>query len=180
MTLIKLSKFLSRCFGRFRIVCIKIAYGEGVVWGKGSVVLGSQFKFGHSIGGRLVFAGNALIRDYVTIRAREADVVLGENVFINSYTSITARVGVVIGTGTMIGEGVRIYDHDHVVEKGRGVSPSEFKLGAVHIGSNVWIGSGAIILRGSVIGDGAVVGAGSLIKGAVPAGAVIYRLRDMV
>lgn len=45
--------------------------------------------------------------------------------------------------------------------------------GDVVIGNSVWIGLGAIILPGARIGDGVIVGAGAVVRGTIPAYAVV-------
>lgn len=125
----------------------------------------------------LMLGGKGVIRDYVTVRVSGGTLSIGQNFFINSYSSFTTKCRIEIGENCLIGEGVRIYDHDHAIGPAGG-SETHFKTAPVIIGKNVWIGSGVVILRGSTIGDGAVIGAGSLIKGKVPAGAVVYRKRD--
>ncbi|GFE48628.1 hypothetical protein So717_03810 [Roseobacter cerasinus] len=43
----------------------------------------------------------------------------------------------------------------------------------VKIGKDVWIGAGAVVLMGSCVGDGAIVGANAVVRGKVPAGAIV-------
>lgn len=99
----------------------------------------------------------------------------GANVFVNSYTSFNVRDRLNIGSGTLIGEGVRIYDHDHQFrDGGRLISQSGFLTAPVMIGQNVWIGSNAIVLGGVTIGDGAVIAAGAVVSKDVPADCLYF------
>lgn len=111
-------------------------------------------------------------RNFVSINV-SGSLSIGNNVFVNSYTSINVRQSLQIGNRTILGEGVRIYDHDHRIRDSHGhavsVSKSGFDCSSVVIGDDVWIGSNAVILRGSKIGDGAVIAAGAVVKGIVPA-----------
>lgn len=70
-----------------------------------------------------------------------------------------------IGDNTIIGYNTTILAHEYLLK--------EYRLGYVHIGSNVMIGANSTILPGVVIGDGAVVGAGSVVHKDVEAGAFV-------
>jgi acetyltransferase-like isoleucine patch superfamily enzyme len=93
----------------------------------------------------------------------------GQGVFVNSYTSFNARDSIFIDEGTLIGEGVRFYDHDHDFRHPiLPVSQSGFNVTKIHVGKHVWIGANVIILRGVTIGDGAVVAAGAVVSRDIP------------
>lgn len=95
---------------------------------------------------------------------------MGGNVFVNAYTSLNVREALLIGSGTLIGEGVRFYDHDHDFRDAlRPIAQSGFKNTPIKIGCKVWLGSNSIILRGVTIGDGAVVAAGAIVSQNIPA-----------
>lgn len=104
---------------------------------------------------------------------------IGENVFINDGCRFNAREKIQIGKGTIFGQNVMIYDHDHNY---RDLSQmrNDFLVEKITIGENVWIGSNVIILRGSTVGDGAVIGAGTIIKGDIPPNTMVYNSRELV
>lgn len=97
---------------------------------------------------------------------------IGKNVFMNDGCKITVRQKVNIGDGTIIGQNVLIYDHDHDYKQKN--MRNNFLKSEVIIGKEVWIGSGAIILKGVHIGDKAVIAAGSIVISDVPPFAVYY------
>ena len=100
---------------------------------------------------------------------------IGDNVFVNSYTSFNVRERLNIGSGTLIGEGVRFYDHDHNFRHPElEVSRSGFKSAPISIGQDAWIGSNAVILCGVSVGDGAVIAAGAVVSRNVPARHLYY------
>jgi acetyltransferase-like isoleucine patch superfamily enzyme len=100
---------------------------------------------------------------------------IGDKVFVNSYTSFNVRDRLDIGSGTLFGEGVRIYDHDHRFRAASlPISHAGFVQAPVRIGRDVWIGSNAIILRGVNIGDSAVIAAGAVVSRDVPADHIYY------
>lgn len=70
-----------------------------------------------------------------------------------------------VGTNSVIGYNTTILAHEYLIK--------EFRLGNVHIGSEVMIGANSTILPGITIGDGAIVSAGTLVHKDVPAGTFV-------
>lgn len=70
-----------------------------------------------------------------------------------------------IGSNSIIGYNTTILAHEYLVH--------EYRLGEVHIGSNVMIGANSIILPGVTIGDHAVIGAGTVVHKDVAAGSFV-------
>lgn len=113
---------------------------------------GGVFKMGEEV----------YIRENVIINCTGGSVIINDNVFINDMVCLNSRDKISIGKGTVIGQGVKIYDHDHDF---RHNMQNDFVSSPVEIQKNVWIGSDVIILRGSIIGEKSVLGAASLVKG---------------
>ncbi|MDP0507262.1 MAG: acyltransferase [Fusobacterium sp. JB019] len=100
---------------------------------------------------------------------------MGENTFINTNTTINCREQVKIGKNCLFGEGVRIYDHDHVFYlSDKLVERNKFKTKSILIGNNCWIGANAIILKGIKIGDNSVIGAGTIVTKDVPKNTIFH------
>ena len=124
----------------------RLLYGKRISWGAGTT-----FRSGF----HLMIEGQWQVR-------------IGDHCFFNHDCSINCLDQVEIGTGTICGEGVRIYDHNHrfsdattpIKEQGYVTSP-------VQIGSHCWIGSNVVILRRARIGDHCVIGAGCVVNGIV-------------
>jgi acetyltransferase-like isoleucine patch superfamily enzyme len=70
-----------------------------------------------------------------------------------------------IGSNSIIGYNTTILAHEYLVH--------EYRLGEVHIGSNVMIGANSIILPGVTIGDHAIIGAGTVVHKDVAAGSFV-------
>jgi acetyltransferase-like isoleucine patch superfamily enzyme len=70
-----------------------------------------------------------------------------------------------VGTNSVIGYNTTILAHEYLIK--------EFRLGDVHIGSEVMIGANTTILPGISIGDGAIVSAGTLVHKDVPEGSFV-------
>lgn len=107
------------------------------------------------------------VRTGVVFRISGGNLLIGKNVFMNDGCKITSRGRVEIGEGTIMGQNVLIYDHDHDYKSDD--MKKNYVVDEVIIGKNVWIGSGVIILKGVHIGDGAVIAAGSIVTKDVPA-----------
>lgn len=93
---------------------------------------------------------------------------VGDNVFINRDVSMICHEKIKIGSNTLIGESVKIYDHNHRFRNSDLISSQGFSSAPVIIGDNVWIGSNAVILKGVNIGNNSVVSAGSIVKVNIP------------
>ncbi len=102
-----------------------------------------------------------------------AEVMIGNNVFINDGCSINSRKSVVIGDDTIIGEGVKIYDHNHRFNKQTQKARQGFSVASVKIGSNCWIGSNVVVLKGVHIGDNTVIGAGVVLDKSVGSNEIV-------
>jgi acetyltransferase-like isoleucine patch superfamily enzyme len=69
-----------------------------------------------------------------------------------------------IGDNTIIGENVKVYDHDHTISDQYVVKHNEFKCISVSIGKGCWIGTNVVILKGVNIADNVIVGAGVVVS----------------
>lgn len=96
---------------------------------------------------------------------------IGDGVFINYGTLISAHTRVRIGQNVMVGNYAIISDTEI---PGIGDPPGAplMEARAVDIGNNAWLAARVTVLPGSHIGAGAVIAAGSVVSGDIPAGAV--------
>lgn len=105
---------------------------------------------------------------------------LGDGVSLGALNRIVCHEQIEIGSNTMFAPNVMLYDHDHVIEKGKGAKRREYKTAPILIGENCWIGAGVIILKGTQIGDNCVIGAGCVLKGTFESGSVVTQKRETV
>jgi acetyltransferase-like isoleucine patch superfamily enzyme len=95
---------------------------------------------------------------------------IGDKVFINYGTSISAHNLVQIGAGSAIGQYAIILDCDFhtpgLLDDGHG-TPAP-----IVIEENVWLGARVTVLKGVTIGRGSVVAAGSVVNKSLPAGVI--------
>lgn len=132
----------------------------------------------HHKGKCKVGCGVRIDRYAEVIVVENASFELGDNVGIGPSNRIICRDHIEIGSNTILGPNVLLYDHDHLFTSDMGVNRREYKTSEIKIGSNCWIGANTIILRGTHIDDNCVIGAGSVIKGDYAKGSKIIQKRE--
>ena len=130
-------------------------------------------------GGRLEIGKGFKMRDCAKLRVRKnARLIIGSNVSINSNNIIACRDTIVIGDNVELSPNVQIYDHDHDFRVEGGLKSKKYKTGPIVIGNNVWIGANTVILRGVSIGDCSVVAAGSVVTKNIPKNTTFVQKRE--
>ncbi|WP_209298151.1 acyltransferase [Aeromonas jandaei] len=108
--------------------------------------------------------GNISARKNLNIFVSNGTLLFGTGCFINNNCSFNCLEGIFIGDNTIFGEGVKVYDHDHLIDCEYNVSKDKFVTSSIHIGGGCWIGSNTIILKGVTIVDNVIVGANSIVN----------------
>jgi len=99
---------------------------------------------------------------------------ISHGVFFNNYCTVAARTSVTIGEGTVFGENVKIYDHNHCYkETMRSIKVQGYTSAPITIGRHCWIASNVVILKGVTIGDNCVIGAGCVVSGDIPSKSLV-------
>lgn len=154
---------------------------------KYKIIYGRRFEFGRwcrvrpsliiriSGTGKVILGNHILLRENVIINSSCGEIVLGDGVFLNDFVCVNAREKIVISENTLIGQGVKFYDHDHDYRRDL---QNDFRCSPIYVGRHVWIGADSILLRGTSIGDDTVVGAGSLVKEELPSRVIYMNRRD--
>ena len=144
----------------------------------------SSFKFNYILStfetqnpSKLVIEKGVMFGDFCNIMLfKNSSLIIKEGVFMNRYCSINCLGEIVIGSNTIFGEGVKIYDHNHRyrgIDNGLNIKRTGLKIGKVSIGSNCWIGSNVTILSNVEIGDNVVIGANVLVYKSIKSGSVM-------
>ena len=129
----------------------------------------------YSSGKKMTFRGKFRI----VISGKKSKLEIGDNCFFNNSCSISCMNHIRIGSGTIMGEGVKIYDHNHrFLYKNRPLKEQGYSLGEVNVGRNCWIGSNVVLLKGTNKGDGCVIGAGCVINSRVEAHTIVKKNCD--
>jgi acetyltransferase-like isoleucine patch superfamily enzyme len=97
---------------------------------------------------------------------------IGDGVFINYGSMISAHQRVQIGSNVMIGNYCIVADTE---TPGIGDPPGgpAIEPRPVEIGEGAWLAARVTVLPGSRIGAGAVIAAGSIVSGDIPKGSVV-------
>jgi acetyltransferase-like isoleucine patch superfamily enzyme len=101
---------------------------------------------------------------------RDAQLTLGDRVFISYGAAISSRCSIRIGDDTRIGPFCLILDNDYHRVDDR---DSPGGIAPIDIGRNVTIGARVTVLRGARIGDGARIMSGSTVAGVIAGGTVV-------
>ena len=120
-----------------------------------------------------VVGDNVICRNFENFHVSSGKVILHDGVFINNSCSFNCMERIEIGSGTMMGEGVRFYDHDHIYTAEK-IEKWQWTTAPVRVGRDCWIGSNVTILKGVTIGDNTIIGAGCLIRNDIPSNSVVY------
>lgn len=116
------------------------------------------------------------LRDYCNILVYpKAKLTIGKRVFFNNFCSVNCLESIEIGDDTLFGEGVKLYDHNHLIIKNTNISVSkdQFSTAPIIIGKNCWLGSNVIVLKGVTIGDNCIVGANCIIHKSIPDNTIV-------
>lgn len=135
-----------------QMLVYKLLYGKRVTFGKRV-----SFRKGFS----LAVLGKGTIH-------------IGDHVFFNHYCSLYAMQQITIGEGTIFGENVKVYDHNHqYADETLPIKAQGYTSAAITIGRHCWIGSNVVILKGVTIGNNCVIGAGCIIYKSIPDNMVV-------
>ena len=130
----------------------KVIYGQSVHWGK-SLHFRKGLQLTAEMGGTIT---------------------IGDNVFFNNDCAVHAIKEIRIGSETIFGENVRVYDHNHrFADEKEAIKGQGYSTAPVVIGEHCWIGSNVTILKGATIGDNCVIGAGCVIAENIPSNTVV-------
>ena len=122
---------------------------------------------------------NVICRNFENFHVSSGKVILHDGVFINNSCSFNCMERIEIGSGTMMGEGVRFYDHDHIYTAEK-IEKWQWTTAPIRVGRDCWIGSNVTILKGVTIGDNTIIGAGCLVRKDIPANSVVYNDGNLI
>ena len=129
--------------------------------------------------GSLIVGSNVICRNFENFHVSSGKLILHDGVFINNSCSFNCMERIEIGSGTMMGEGVRFYDHDHIYTAEK-IEKWQWTTAPVRVGRDCWIGSNVTILKGVTIGDNTIIGAGCLVRKDIPANSVVYNDGNLI
>ena len=133
-------------------------------------------------GPKLQIGNNFQFRKGFTLLIGElGGVRIGDDVFFNNYCTICVLDKLTIGEGTIFGENVKVYDHNHIYSNPDiPIKQQGYTSAAIHIGKHCWIGSNVMILKGVTIGDNSVIGAGCVVYKDVPSNTRLLNKQEFI
>lgn len=112
-----------------------------------------------------------------TVTFTHADLIeLGARVHLNTGCGLWAgptRGRIRLGDDVLFGPEVFVITSNYRFNDGAPVNDQAMDEADVTIGNDVWVGAKCMVLPGARIGAGAIVAAGSVVRGEVPAGAIV-------
>lgn len=131
-----------------------------------------------SRGSRLIVKEGAYIDSFVKVKfaGGAGDVFVGPNCYINSGTVIYSGNGVSLVSNVLVAANCTFAATNHafsnrsVLVRNQGFMPSR---GGIIVEDDVWIGANCVLLDGTHVQRGAVLSAGSVVRGKVPAFAIM-------
>lgn len=133
--------------------------------GMSFVKIGNNFHAGHDLTLEALHEHNGI--------KYSPNIVIGDNVTINSYCHIGCINKITIESGVLIASKVFITDHTHgkTTIEDMNISPNKrplFSKGGVFIKKNAWIGECVSIMSGVTIGENSIIGANSVVTKDIP------------
>lgn len=162
-----IAKYILRCLSEyfmkwFKLWCHICTFFKHILF---KILYRNQIFFGKRVTWR---------RRFDILLDRNAKLEIGDDCFFNNDCSINALKSIKIGKGTIFGEGVKIYDHNHRFnDLQKSIKEQGFISDEITIGEHCWIGSNVVILKGTKISDNCVIGAGVVVRGFVEPNTII-------
>lgn len=100
---------------------------------------------------------------------------VGDNLFFQPRTIPSDSKMIQIGNNVVVAAGVKFINHDvmHHVFNNIEKDSTDFTMGCIEIGDNVFIGAYSIILPNVKIGNNSIIAAGSVVNKDVPNGSIV-------
>jgi len=166
----------------FRVNLFVFFCKKNVQIGK-SILIFSGFKIKFNSDDFRIKLGNNIVirRNFSLIIEGYGDLNVGNNVFFNNNCSISCLGKITIGNDCIIGENVKLYDHNHnYKDNNMLIREQGYTTGKIVIGNNVWIGSNVIILNNVTIGDNIVIGSNCLVYKDIPDNSIVKHKEELI
>ena len=120
-----------------------------------------KLKYGKRI---KIGKGLTFRRGFIINMTKGACLEIGDHNGFNNFCSINCHDKIIIGDNNIFGEGVKIYDHNHIFNNKTIDFKRNFKTREIHIGDNNWIASNVTILSKAKLENRNVVGANVVLN----------------
>lgn len=147
---------------KLKILKFKLLFGSKVDL-KWSDRIAGTVKFRINGNGKISLGENVELRENIILNVSDGGLIqIKDRVFINDGCCINSRNKIVIEEDSILGQGIKMYDHDHDYRSDD--IKKNFVTSPITIKNNVWIGSNVIVLKGVLIGSHSVIAAGTVLR----------------
>lgn len=169
LTIMKnICKFMKWTGNYIRLILLKLRYGKSFsvnIFCKKPVYIGKKCSIRISCGGKIVLHNGVYLDNCCTLYADGGIIKIKKNCYFNTYCRIVAKKYIEIGSNSIFGSNVSVYDHDHDITNGVKYAITNYKISSVSIGDFVWCGTNVVITKGVQIEENCVVGANTVVTG---------------
>ena len=181
---LKLILYLTLFFEKARALCkglfmnligLKFSKKQGFRVGSHSVITLYTKK------SEMIIGSNCYFRRNCSVIVSDGKLTIGDNFFMNNFSSLNCMGQIDIGNDCLFGEGVKLYDHNYDYRKadGKPFNKKGHRKGFIKIGNNCWLGSNCVVLMNVTIGDNVIIGANTVVYKDVPAGTILVNKQDL-
>lgn len=118
-------------------------------------------------------------KSFIINISKNGRVEIGDGTFFNNYCSINCHKEVKIGKNNLFGEGVRIYDHNHVFNDKNVNMKKTYRDSPILVGDRNWFGSNVVILSKAKVGDNNVFGANMVVNSEYGSGNLVRTVDEV-
>lgn len=138
--------------------------GEGVTIMDHVILKGPNIELGN----------RSVIHEFCLVNTRGGSLKVGEDSSINSFSKLSCKGGVTIGSGVRIGSHFSLVASTHVFEdKDVPIYKQGTSYKGIHINDNVWIGTNVVVLDGVTVGKNSIIAAGAVVNKDVPDNVIV-------
>lgn len=157
---------------KLKIIKLKILFGSKIDL-KWSDRIAESVIFRINGNGKIILGENVELRENIILNVSDGGVIqIKDRVFVNDGCCINSRNKIVIDEDCLLGQGIKMYDHDHDYRSND--IKINFLTSPITIKNNVWICSNVIVLKGVLIGAQSVIAAGTVLRCNVPNNRLFY------
>ena len=159
----KISKLIKWGTSALRVIKLRIVAGGRMNTTAGTpLYLGKGARVVLGEGATLVIGSGVYLSSGCVVQVGDgASLTLEDDVYMNEGCRVTVIDSVHIGSGTLFGPNVQVYDHDHRFDKD-GVQP-ELRHSPVLVGEHCWLCANVVITCGCKVADCSLVSANSVV-----------------
>ncbi len=150
-----------------------IRFGRGVTLGRG-VMIDGLARDGVVLGDGCTIGPYGIVRATGVLSQLGKGFRMGHFSSMDAFAFVGASGGVIVGDNVIMGQKVSFHAEEHLFDDlHTPIRRQGVKQQGIVIGDDCWVGSNVTFLDGAHVESGCVIGAGAIVKGHIPANAVV-------